>query len=313
MDRDDSVHHAYGGTGRAASPRLGRQMSFLRDGNVPKVLTQEQVERYREEGYLSPIPVLSDNEVRHYRSSYEELEAALGGRPKATDLSLTHMHLPWSWDLIHHPRVLDAVEDILGPDIVCWASSIFPKQPHDPGFISFHQDGTYWGLNSMDVTTSWVALTESTPKNGCMRVVPGSHKEPVHPHKETWAEDNLLSRGQEIQVEVKEEGVTDLVLNPGEMSLHHVNIIHGSNANHSDGKRIGFAPRYIRPCVEQVQIAHRQPAVLVRGRDDHGHYDLIDTRPEVGPLDAIVEHHLTAARRHLEELTRTKAATGVSR
>lgn len=278
---------------------------------MPKVLTQAQIDQYRDEGYLAPIAVLSDNEVRRYRSAYEELEAALGGKPKATDLSLTHMHFPWSWDLIHHPSVLDAVEDILGHDIVCWASSIFPKQPRDPGFISFHQDGTYWGLNSMDVTTAWVALTESTPENGCMRVVPGSHKEPVHPHKETWAEDNLLSRGQEIQVDVREEEVADIILKPGEMSLHHVNIIHGSNANHSDRKRIGFAPRYIRPDVAQVQVAHRQPAVLVRGRDDYGHYDLIDARPEGGPVDQIAAKHLAAARQHLEELTSTKAATEV--
>jgi len=279
---------------------------------VPKVLTQTQIEQYRDEGYLSPIPVLSDDEVQRYRDAYEELEAALGGKPKATDLSLTHMHFPWSWDLIHHPRVVDAVEDILGHDIVCWASSIFPKQPRNPGFISFHQDGTYWGLNSMDVTTAWVALTESTSENGCMRVVPGSHKEPVHPHKETWAEDNLLSRGQEIQVDVKEEDIVDIILKPKEMSLHHVNIIHGSNANHSDKKRIGFAPRYIRPDVAQVQVEHRQPAVLVRGRDDYGHYELIDGRPEGGPVDQIAERHLAAARQHLEELTSTKAATEVA-
>ena len=276
---------------------------------MPKVLTKQQIADYEKDGYLSPIPVLSMEEVRYFREAYEELEAALGGRPKATDLSLTHMHFPWSWDLIHHTKMLDAVEDVLGPNIICWASSVFPKQPHDPGFISFHQDGTYWGLNSMDVTTAWLALTESSSENGCMRVVPGSHKEPVHPHKDTWADDNLLSRGQEIQIDVKDEDVVDIVLIPGEMSLHHVNIIHGSNANHSDGKRIGFAPRYIRPEVAQVQVRDPQPAVLVRGRDDFQHYNLMDSPPPEGPVDVIVERHLLVARRHLKELTRTKSAT----
>ena len=277
---------------------------------MPKILTEEQIRQYERDGYLSPIPVLSPEEVQRFRAAYLELEAAMGGRPKATDLTLTHMHFPWSWEFIHHEKVLDAVEDILGPNIICWASSIFPKQPRDPGFISFHQDGTYWGLNSMDVTTAWVALTESTPENGCMRVVPGSHKQPVHPHKETWADDNLLSRGQEIQVDVNEEDVVDIVLRPGEMSLHHVNIIHGSNPNHSDGKRIGFAPRYIRPDVAQVQIHDPQPAVLVRGRDDFGHYHVIESPPRDVPFAVAVEEHLVAARQHLEELTATKAASG---
>ena len=277
---------------------------------MPKILTEQQISDYDKDGYLSPIPVLSMEEVRYFRDAYEDLEAALGGRPKATDFSLTHMHFPWSWDLIQHPKVLDAVEDVLGVNIICWASSIFPKQPHDPGFISFHQDGTYWGLSSMDVTTDWVALTESTPENGCMRVAPGTHKEPVHPHKDTWADDNLLSRGQEIQVEVNEEDVVDIILKPGEMSLHHVNIIHGSNANQSAAKRIGFAPRYIRPEVAQVQIHDPQPAVLVRGRDDFGHYRLIQSRPPNLPLEVAVEQHLLAAHQHLKELTATKGATG---
>jgi hypothetical protein len=276
---------------------------------MPKLLTTEQVEQYHRDGFLAPIPVLSMEEVRHFREAYEDLEAALGGKPKATDLAQLHLNFPWAWDLMHHVTVLDAVEDVLGADVLCWASSVFPKQPRDPGFISFHQDATYWGLDSPQVTTAWVALTESTPENGCMRVVPGTHTHRIYPHKETWAEDNLLSRGQEIQAEVNEADVVDIVLRPGEMSLHHVNIIHGSNPNRSDSKRIGFAPRYIRPDVAQIQVERQQPAVLVRGRDEYGHYDLVETPPADEPLEVIVERHLRAARQYVEEITRTKAAT----
>jgi ectoine hydroxylase-related dioxygenase (phytanoyl-CoA dioxygenase family) len=277
---------------------------------MPKLLSTEQVGQYHRQGYLCPIPVLSAREAAHFHDRYLELEAALGGSPKATELTQTHMHFRWSWDLIHHRAVLDAVEDVLGENILCWASSIFPKQPHHPGWVSFHQDGTYWGLSSTGVTTAWIALTESTPANGCMRVVPGSQRQPIHPHKETWAEDNLLSRGQEIQVDVNEDEVADLVLQPGEMSLHHVNIIHGSSANQTSHRRIGFVPRYITPGVAQLQISEPQPAVLVRGQDSHHHFKLASGPPPREPLDQAVETHLRAARRHVEDLTRTEATLG---
>ncbi len=276
---------------------------------MPKRLAKHQVEQYHRDGYVAPIPVLSVEEVHRFLAAYEELETALGGKPKATELGQLCFNFRWAWDLVRHKAVLDAVEDVLGPNIICWADSVFPKQARDPGFITFHQDGTYWGLSSTQVTTAWIALTESTPENGCMRVVPGTHTDQIQPHKETWADDNLLSRGQEIQVDVDERDVVDIVLQPGEMSLHHVQIIHGSNANDSDHKRIGYAPRYVTPEVRQVQIEGRQPAVLARGRDDYHHFDLIEQAPPDDPFDAVVERHLHASRQHLEEITATEAAT----
>ncbi len=275
---------------------------------MPKRLTQQQVEQYHREGYTAPIPVLSIEQVRRFREAYEELEAALGGRPKATELAQLAKNFRWAWDLVRHEAVLDAVEDVLGPHIICWADSVFPKQPHDPGFVTFHQDATYWGLSSTQVTTAWIALTESTPANGCMRVVPGTHTHQIHPHNDTWADDNLLSRGQEVEVDVDEDDVVDLVLQPGEMSLHHVKIIHGSNANRSDRKRIGYAPRYVTPEVKQVQIEERQRAVLARGRDEYHHFDLMEHPPPDDPFDVVVGRHLQAARQHIEELTATEAA-----
>ena len=275
---------------------------------MPKRLTQQQVEQYQCDGYAAPIPVLSIEEVRRYREAYEELEAALGGRPKATELAQLAKNFRWAWHLVRHGAVLDAVEDVLGPNIICWADSVFPKQPHDPGFVTFHQDATYWGLSSTQVTTAWIALTESTPENGCMRVVPGTHTHKIHPHNDTWADDNLLSRGQEVEVDVDEDDVVDLVLQPGEMSLHHVKIIHGSNANRSDRKRIGYAPRYVTPEVKQVQIKERQRAVLARGRDEYHHFDLMEHPPPDDPFDVVVDRHLQAARQHIEELTATEAA-----
>ncbi len=272
---------------------------------MPKVLSGAQVERYREDGILFPIPALSPSEVARFREAFYDLEARLGGKPSAQQLSQTHLYFRWAYDLATHPRVLDAVEDVLGPDILIWTVSIFPKHAHDPAYISWHQDGTYWGLTSTQVATAWIALTDSTVENGCMRVVAGSHKRPILPHKETWAKNNLLSRGQEVQVEVREEDATDVVLASGEMSLHHVNIIHGSNPNRSDGRRVGFAVRFIIP--EVAQIGERLTAVLARGRDDHHHFDLLSEPPSL-PFDDALAAQAAGARRLIEALTKTPAA-----
>jgi ectoine hydroxylase-related dioxygenase (phytanoyl-CoA dioxygenase family) len=139
--------------------------------------------------------------------------------------------LAWVNDIIRDPRVLDPVESLLGPDILCWASGFFAKQPGDGTFISWHQDATYWGLSSPDVVTAWIALTPSTPESGCMRVVPGTHRAQIA-HRDTFAKKNLLSRGQEIAAAVDEREAVDVVLAPGQMSLHHVLIVHGSNPSH---------------------------------------------------------------------------------
>lgn len=266
---------------------------------MPHVLSSEQIDCYERDGILFPIPVLSSDEAATLRGHCNNLEASLGEKPLSTDLAMMHLNFRWAYDLVTNSRILDAVEDILGPNLIVWGTSIFPKRPHDPGFISWHQDGTYWGLDSPQVTTAWIALSNSTIENGCMRVVEGSQMRDYQPHNETYAEDNLLSRGQEIEVEVNEEDATDVVLTPGEMSLHHVRIIHGSNANRSNEKRIGFVIRYVTPEVQQT--GRRPQAVLARGRDDHGHYELIDRPAERSHEEAIAAHK-ESARKMLESV-----------
>lgn len=230
----------------------------------------------------------------------------MGGNPKTEELHQLFLNFKWAYDLATHPKVLDAVESVLGPNLLLWATSVFAKQAHDPGFISWHQDGTYWGLDSGKVTTAWIALTESSVENGCMRVVAGSQAMAIQPHHETYAEDNLLSRGQEIAVEVTEEEATDVVLAPGQMSLHHVNIVHGSNANTSDKKRIGFAARYITPSV--THSGYHQPVALVRGEDTHGNFELLKEPPNTKDMNEAVEAHLKATREHREEILSNEAS-----
>jgi chlorinating enzyme len=238
-------------------------------------------ESYSDRGYFFPIPVLSDEEVAYFLHKYLEFYEynrlqlqQLPAKEHFAILSETHASLNWVFRIASHPAVLNAVEGILGPDLMIWGSRWFSKMPGDKTFISWHQDATYWGLHPPEVTTAWIALSQSIPQNGCMRVVPRTHKGGLLPQTETYAPDNALSRGQEIAVSVDESQAVDISLQPGEMSLHHIGIVHGSKVNSSSLPRIGIAIRYISPAVEQD--GERSLAMLVRGRDDYGHFERVD-------------------------------------
>jgi non-haem Fe2+, alpha-ketoglutarate-dependent halogenase len=235
-----------------------------------KTLTEHQLGEYQQDGFLFPFPVLSDPETATLRRRVEELEAREGRLPARINRK-PHLLLTWLNELIRHPRILDPVEDILGPNLLCWGSGFFTKNPHDPARVTWHQDATYWGLSKPDVVTAWVAFTPSTRANGCMRVVPGTHSLRQLPHNETYAPDNLLSRGQEIAVEVDESKAVDIELAPGQMSLHHVLLVHGSEPNASDFRRVGFAIRYVPTYVKQLSEVP-DSATLVRGTDEYGYF-----------------------------------------
>jgi len=169
---------------------------------MPKLLSQAAVERFKHEGFYSPIRVMSAAEARRFRNALEGHEAKTGEPLQGNWRHKMHLLFTWADELVHHPKVLDAVEDVIGPDILCWTTNFFIKEAHSPGFVSWHQDSTYWGLEPDDVVTAWVAFTDVTEENGYMQVIPGSHKVDQLPHVDTFHKDNLLSRGQEISVEV---------------------------------------------------------------------------------------------------------------
>lgn len=232
---------------------------------------------YRESGFAAPIHVLAADEAEHYRLRLEQAAAREPDLAQSILKMKSHLVFGCLDELVRHPRILDAVKAVIGPDILCWTSSMFSKRPRSADYVSWHQDITYWGLDPPTVVTAWVALTESTPENGCMRVIPGTHVSDVMPHRDTHAADNMLSRGQEVMVEVDEAKAVNLVLNPGEMSLHHNKIVHGSHANASPRPRMGFAIRYMPTTVHQTAGAV-DSAMLVRGTDRHHHF-LEDPRP----------------------------------
>jgi ectoine hydroxylase-related dioxygenase (phytanoyl-CoA dioxygenase family) len=245
-------------------------------------LTPEQHARYREQGYYFPLRVFDEAEAGLFRERFEEYLAqnqkrveGVIPRERRVIFSQTHLMLHWVYQIVSNPNVLDAVESVLGPDLLVWETGWFFKSPKDKAFVSWHQDGTYWGIHPPNVVTAWVALSESNPENGCLRVIPRTHKTSFLSQRETYARDNMLSRGQEIAVEVDESLAVDLVLRPGEMSLHHVAIVHGSKANTSEMPRIGIAIRFTTPDVVQ-ESPERQIVHLVRGKDRYGHFDIVE-------------------------------------
>jgi len=234
---------------------------------MPKFLTEPQVQQFKDLGYVSKLRVMDGKQTQAIRELLEDFEKRQGSPLHGSQRHKTHLLFPWLNDLVRDTKIVDAIEDLYGHNILCWTSNFFIKEAHDPGFVSWHQDSTYWGLSSPDVVTAWVALSPSNKGNGAMSVIPGTHTMEQIPHRDTYSKNNLLTRGQEISVEVDENKGVVLELEPGEMSLHHVRIIHGSPPNPSDTRRIGFAIRYIPTYVKQVQ--GDDSATLVRGEDTY--------------------------------------------
>ncbi len=266
-----------------------------------KALSEAAVRQYVEQGYYAPVRALAPEEAAAIRRRLEAYEARTGGLSGPLRQK-SHLLFTWLNDLVRHPGILDPVEDVIGPNILCWSSTFFIKNARDPGFVSWHQDSTYWGLEPPDVITAWVALSPSTAANGAMRVIPGTHRLDQVPHRDTFAADNLLSRGQEVEVEVDERRAAALSLQPGEISLHHVRLIHGSDPNPSDERRIGFAIRYIPTRVRQVAGQH-DSATLVRGEDRHHNFEP-EPRPAADMSAAALAYHARITGEHARMLMR---------
>jgi non-heme Fe2+,alpha-ketoglutarate-dependent halogenase len=244
-------------------------------------LEAREVEQYKRQGALFPIPVLDDAEVEHYGSALEELEDLNGGTLKRLDAA--HLFFPWAYRLATNDAVADAVESILGPNVLIDGTLILCKYPDDPSYVSWHQDSVYSGWHLSPSVSAWIALSPSTRRSGCMRVIAGSHERGLLDHEVVADQNNLLRRGERVAIDVDESEAMEMELRPGEMSLHHCNIIHGSNPNRSDQKRIGFIVRFV---TDQV-VRKDRPLVSVRGKRDSQHFDLAREPTETDPARAL--------------------------
>ncbi|MCC6007783.1 MAG: phytanoyl-CoA dioxygenase family protein [Rhodobacteraceae bacterium] len=262
-----------------------------------KVLESAHIENWRRNGFHLPIRVMSEEDAADLARRMEACEAARGPI-EGNDRHKTHLLYTWADEIVRHPRILDAVEDIIGPNILCWTTNLFVKEAGSPAFVSWHQDSTYWGLYPDDaVVTAWVALTPATVESGAMRFMPGSHHSDQIVHEDTYDANNLLSRGQVAKVDIDESATVDVVLKPGEISLHHIRMLHDSGPNMAGHRRIGLAVRYIPPYVKQTKIAG-DSALLVRGRDDYGHFHP-ETSPRADADAAAVAEHAAAMDRQV--------------
>ena len=243
-----------------------------------KVLDEAAVEQFRRDGFYAPVPVTSREEALRMRAQLETYEAAHGGPLKGSVRFKSHLLFKWLANFIRSPNLLNPVEDIIGPDIMVWSTDWWLKEANSPSYVSWHQDSQYWGLDSERLVTVWVALSPSNMASGCMRYMPGSHVGPDLPHRETFHDDNMLTRGQEITEGIDESRAVNVELEPGEGSIFAFRIAHASHPNRTDDRRIGLAVRFIPPDARQVRSGQDSVA-LVRGVDTHGHFEL-EPEPE---------------------------------
>jgi len=237
---------------------------------MPKILTEVQIETAKTAGHVFPVPVISPEAARDYLYKFETYERE-SGTSAPRDLKVKpHLLFRWMWELGNTPAVLDAVEDLIGPNIMLVTSAVWAKNARDPAFVTWHQDSAYFAYDPVEVYSVWIGLTEARLEHGCMRYLPGSHLKPEQPHIETWAADNLLQRGQYIP-DFDETGAVAAEVGPGEATIHHFRLAHSSEPNSSAQRRIGVLFVY---CPTHVKYSlGRYPARLVRGVDMYGHWD----------------------------------------
>ena len=266
---------------------------------MPKVLTKEQIEQYHDEGFISPIRVISENEALSIKNQLEQVEADFPDEINAESRNNLHLSFKFLDMLAHNTIIIDAMEDLIGPDIALWASVMFIKEPSSKQYVSWHQDATYMGLDSIDFPTPWIALSPSNRDTGCMTMISGSHHSEIQIHKDTFAENNILTRGQVIP-EVDKKNAVDLILEPGEMSIHHGAIIHGSQPNNSDQRRIGFSLQsYVPPSIKQVVGRNIWTHIRGRKRQDNNGIEL--DRPKYN-MDPITVEQRRVAEENLSEI-----------
>jgi non-haem Fe2+, alpha-ketoglutarate-dependent halogenase len=237
---------------------------------VTRLLTEAQVQGYERDGFVTPVDVLTQDEVRAFRGDLESWERERGAPIDFPEKSKSYLLFDWADRLVHHPRVLDAVEDLIGPDILVYHSTLFLKEAHTPAYVRWHQDSPYFYLDPHLHVTAWVALSEASVQAGCMRVLPGSHRWGVFEHDDKPDPMNMIRRGQGISDRFDHETGVFMPLKAGQMSLHHTDLVHASGGNDSDDRRLGYAISYIPAHVRPVGSV-RPSALCVRGRD-HGHF-----------------------------------------
>ncbi|HEX3401818.1 MAG TPA: phytanoyl-CoA dioxygenase family protein [Acetobacteraceae bacterium] len=266
-----------------------------------KALSQEQVDSYRYNGFLFPVPALTPDEVATCLAGLQRFEQELGSPVAEADVkwrSHAYAHSPWFNTLIRHKRILDAIEDVIGPNILVWTSTFFIKEPHSPTFAAWHQDGTYFGLEPKEQVCAWVALTDASEQAGCMEQLSSRGAPRQYNHAALGLANSINRAGQTIMEAFDQSNPVAMALRAGEFSLHHELAVHRSAPNHASHRRVGIGLNYI-PTHVRVDSPVRCKAMLVRGEDRYGHFDLIDP-PSVERDAAALAVHQQVSDRYRE-------------
>jgi ectoine hydroxylase-related dioxygenase (phytanoyl-CoA dioxygenase family) len=269
----------------------------------PRTLTPGQVEQYRTEGYLIGLPAIPTTLAAECRARFAATDLAPLAVFDHPWHAQAHLLFTWADRIVRSPTILDTMEDLLGPDLMVESADLFVKEPMSEGFVSMHQDAHYWGIEPAGIATAWVALSEATPENGCMRLAARTHLGSKQPHEEAVTAHNMLSRGQTMTLPPGTP-LVDATLEPGQMSIHHCLLAHGSGPNRTDRRRLGLAIRYVPPHVRVVS-GPPMAATLVRGEDRYGHFAPAPPRPR-RDMDAAA---IAAQRQALEPHAASNYAT----
>ena len=260
-------------------------------------LTTEQLEHYKNKGYVSPVNALSSSEAKEIRDEIEKIEKDWPGALEGINRNYVHLLSPIFNKVCLNKNILDAVESIIGKNILICGTTLFVKNPNKKGFVSFHQDAKYIGLEPHNWVTVWLAITDTNEHNGCMRMLPGSHKENLKTHEQKFDENNLLTRGQTI-TNVALDKTEPIILKAGQVSLHHPLIVHGSGLNQSKDRRIGFVIQsYIGTNVKQV--LGKMYVQLVRGKDNFNYH-----RKTIKPTKTMEKKSVNIRKKAMEELSK---------
>ena len=260
------------------------------------MMSEALAQTYERDGFAFPVDVVSAFAAQKIRTDLELAESELADDPEKLMLlrSYPDRLLPSFDRLIRNTRLIDVVTPILGPDLMVWSSGLFVKEAKSSKIVTWHQDLNYWGLDNANEITAWVALSPSTIESGCMRFVPGSHTHQIVPHNDTYDDNNLLSRGQEIAAEIDDRDGVDVILQSGQASLHHGHLFHSSGQNATADRRIGSAIRYISTSMKQ-NSGDRSLVTLVSGEDHYGHFTVAGS-----PRGRLAEEDFDLCRRDAE-------------
>ncbi len=258
-------------------------------------LSSNQLKQYQDEGFVSPINIFTEEKAKEIRDEIEFIEKKIPGELEKSGRYNAHLISPLLDEVTHNSKILDAVESLIGVNILVCGTTLFIKNPNEKGFVSYHQDAKYIGLEPYNWVTAWVAITDSNEINGCMRMWPGSHKNNLKEHDQKFNEGNLLTRGQTVK-NVPVEKTTPLILKAGQMSLHHPTVVHGSEQNKSNDRRIGFVIQsYIGTNVKQ--ILGRNGVQQARGVDEFNYHEKIER-----PLSLLDEKYLRLKKKENDNL-----------